>query len=215
MILSFDRFFYGCKLLIMQWAQQDSNLRPADYELPIPAFLCPITECYKTLQASTDAGISQFPSLPFKPLNATRIVPYVTERGHKNGHRVAALKFCPSSLLSPGIQPSGWTPSRRELSAEEKSSAAVHAFALYLPKPTKKIKNKKKLEKGKGKHVGNYVLGDAMREIEKPVSQQEAARCAGRGIPTRTQAAEDGKKHFKPTEERKVNNDCTRRNEIR
>ena len=46
----------GCKSFVLWWAQQDSNLRPADYEISIPLLFSSVTECDKSLQATTGEG---------------------------------------------------------------------------------------------------------------------------------------------------------------
>jgi hypothetical protein len=76
----------GSRFFELWWAQQDSNLQPADYELPKPAFPCPITHYYETLQCSADEGIIPFLSLPLKLLTATEIAPSLTCIGHKSRH---------------------------------------------------------------------------------------------------------------------------------
>ena len=97
-LLAFTGFRHCCKSFVLWWAQQDSNLRPADYEVPKSAFRCCVTACYKLLQATTDAGFPGFPSPLFKLLSATEIVPSLTWGGHKNGHSVFAARVAKSML---------------------------------------------------------------------------------------------------------------------
>ena len=40
------------------WAQQDSNLRPADYELPKSPFRLTVMDCYGMLQLATIKGFT-------------------------------------------------------------------------------------------------------------------------------------------------------------